>query len=182
MVEQNKNQKELHTMKEKKASLEHQIKSIRNDQDVEIRELEKNLEAALQQRPEMEHTDKVKEMEEELVEAQSLIETLYNKLDEAEEVVLEVPPAKTKPKALLVADSNSRNIIPSLTHEVAWTHTEDIYTVEMLSDWLADQENALNDYDLIVIHEGTNDIIHGGGWQTSSKATSKGCTSTQREV
>ena len=82
----------------------------------------------------------------------------FHKLDEQtdREVDTVTIETTTKPKCLLIADSNRREIIPYLDHDLAiWHHENEIFTIEQLEKW-TNNEDLPQDNDNIIISQGTN--------------------------
>ena len=118
-------------------------------------------------------TRKLDELEQDLQQAYELISTLYEKLEQLdqEEDVLVVPDMTAQLdalKAMLIADSNRRNIVPNLDKGVDWDQIEEIFTVGMLSDYIS-QDTIPDVYDLMAIMQGTNDIKHGKDGRRTAK-------------
>ena len=122
-----------------------------------------DLEEATQQQQPQEEQDEIRTLKQKLKEAEEMTELLVHKLDEQtdrDEDTLTIE-TTTKPKCLLIADSNRREIIPYLDHDLAiWHHENEIFTIEQLEKW-TNNEDLPQDYDHIIISQGTNDIRYG---------------------
>ena len=160
--------------------LENDIKDLNNtiqdknnnqeDNEATIHNLRKELEEAQQQQEPQDQQAEIHELKQKLKEAEDLTDILFEKLDkqpESDENTLTVEPT-TKPKCLLVADSNRREIIPFLDRNLAtWHHENDIFTTEQLQQW---SNNPPQEYEHIVIMQGTNDIQYGkDGYRMAKK-------------
>ena len=153
------------------SNMDDAMATIATNNTEKVEELETNLRTALEQHPGTETSSKIKELESDLEEGQTLICTLYEKIDESDDSgVLEVPeePKREVKRALLIADSNRQAIIPNLSATTDWSHMEDIFTAGHLEEWLT-EENVGEDFDIVVIHEGTNDIRKGGDGRRFAK-------------
>ena len=110
-----------------------------------------------------EEQDEIRTLKQKLKEAEEMTELLFHKLDEQtdrDEDTLTIE-TTTKPKCLLIADSNRREIIPYLDHDLAiWHHENEIFTIEQLEKW-TNNEDLPQDYDHVIISQGTNDIRYG---------------------
>ena len=128
--------------------------------------------------------EKIQELEIDLQDAHLLIASLYEKIQD-EEDVLEVPavteaPA-AKPKGLYIADSNRALIGPKLTDKVDWEQTSEIYTVDMLTHYL-EEETQLDEYSIIVIMQGTNDVKNGYDGMKAAKKLARTVKSIQQNL
>ena len=136
------------------------------ENETTINNLRCDLEEATQQQQQQqpqEEQDEIRTLKQKLKEAEEMTELLVHKLDEQtdrDEDTLTIE-TTTKPKCLLIADSNRREIIPYLDHDLAiWHHENEIFTIEQLEKW-TNNEDLPQDYDHIIISQGTNDIRYG---------------------
>ena len=147
------------------------MNNIQEDNEATIHNLRKELEEAQQQQQQpQDQQAEIHDLKQKLKEAEDLTNILFEKLDkqpESDDDTLTVEPT-TKPKSLLVADSNIREIIPFLDRNLAtWHHENDIFTTEQLQQWT---NNPPQEYDHIVIMQGTNDIRYGkDGYRMAKK-------------
>ena len=147
--------------------LQNTIQDLRDTQtenETTINNLRCDLEEATQQQQQpQEEQDEIRTLKQKLKEAEEMTELLFHKLDEQtdrDEDTLTIE-TTTKPKCLLIADSNRREIIPYLDHDLAiWHHENEIFTIEQLEKW-TNNEDLPKDYDHIIISQGTNDIRYG---------------------
>ena len=147
--------------------LQNTIQDLRDTQtenETTINNLRCDLEEATQQQQQpQEEQDEIRTLKQKLKEAEEMTELLFHKLDEQtdrDEDTLTIE-TTTKPKCLLIADSNRREIIPYLDHDLAiWHHENEIFTIEQLEKW-TNNEDLPQDYDHIIISQGTNDIRYG---------------------
>ncbi len=65
----------------------------------------------------------------------------------------------TRPKALLIVDSNRKHMVEHLDNEaVDWSHTEKVYTVDHLEAFIKEEKTHIEQYDIVVVMEGTNNV------------------------
>ena len=107
-----------------------------------------------------------------LAETQSMIDTLLDNqmIGEKTTVIEERTPPK-KPKCLLIADSNGRQIKEFLDHDnTSWTTTDDIFTLPHLLKKLEDREGVKKwKYEEVYISLGTNDVKNKNGTMETAK-------------
>ena len=110
-----------------------------------------------------------------IAELESVIEHLYEKIENVHDDTLEVdaPTQATKKNALLIADSNRRMILPELKDEsITWAHADEIFTVEKLEEKNVDGGPMIDEeFNAIYVMLGTNDICRNGkdGIRTAKK-------------